>query len=156
VPLRRELRHHNEWNALVAAADAGSFALTMRVLNTGLLSSLLGDLSIAKFRADDIRSIQTELITSIQSFREEASKRIEVLTEWLSRRSTIDARKAEFRQATERELRETEQRIEIIRRAVESCERSFGAFTSILDRPLTLDVEVMNGNTISRTSFGHD
>jgi hypothetical protein len=128
-----------------AAAEAGIFALTMRVLNTGLLFSFLDDLSISKFRVDDIKSVQMELFNSLQSFRSEANKRIDALTEWLSRRATINERKAEFRQATEQELRQIEQRIDIIRRALETCERSFGDLSSMLDRPLTLDVEITDG-----------
>jgi hypothetical protein len=76
-----------------AAADAAAFALTMRIFNTGLLSLLLGDLNISKFRTNDTRAIYSEILKNVESFEMEANKRIDALNELLSFRETVDAKK---------------------------------------------------------------
>lgn len=137
---------------VLAAADAGIFALTMRVLNTGLLYSLLNNLNIAKLRTDDIKTSQTELLDGVECFRKEAYKRITSLTEWLSFQTTVESRRNELKDATEKELSKIEQRTATLRRAMASCEQSLNVLTSMLDRPLKLDVQVMNGNANCKLS----
>ncbi len=132
------------------AVEIAAFALTIRTLNTGLLYSLVNDLEVSKYRAGDMAEVHSKIVKSVDLFRKEANKRIDALNETFSFQETVDAKKADFRQKLDQELSHPELQLRTVRNTMKSCDYAFNNITSMLNRPLTVDVEFVNGEAICR------
>lgn len=133
-----------------AAIDAAALALIMRIFNTGLLSSLLGDLNISKYRADDTRAIYSEILKSIESFESEADRCINCLSETMSSSETVNAKKAQLRLEKNNALAAAKRQLRAIPRAIQSWDDSYNVLSSMLNRSLTVDVEFADGQPVYR------
>ena len=132
------------------AIDAVAFALTMRIYNTGLLSSLLGDLNISRFRSDDTNTIYADTQKALERVLLQVDNRISSLNERLSWPTTVEAKKVSLRQTVARELLQSKERLKAVAQAMASYNRSVSDLACMLSRPLTVEVQLIDGQVLCR------